>query len=100
MDQAQAAQSTSACTESPPIREFGSGLGTDHDVLDGARTIEEDADLAANVCGDRREFPGQIVRNDPVFRKPPPSESFERFDLVGLQASGVAMDLDGFAPGG
>jgi len=71
----------------------------EHDVLDAAGSIEEHADLAADVVRDLGQLAGELVRDDPVFGKAATAETFEGFDLICLEAGGVAVDLDGVAPG-
>jgi hypothetical protein len=67
--------------------------------LDGARSVDQNAHLAADVSRDLGQLAGELVRDEPVLREPPFSESFERLDLAGLQSRGIAVDLDGVAPG-
>jgi hypothetical protein len=71
----------------------------DHDVLHAARSIEQDADLSADIVGKLGQLSGELIGNDSVFREASAPQAFERFDLAGLEAGRVAMDLDGVAPG-
>jgi hypothetical protein len=63
-------------------------------VLDIAASIDQHADLAANL---RRQFghrASEFVRDEVVRLEASTPESFEGLGLTGLEAAGVAVDLD------
>lgn len=49
MDQAQAAEPSATGTQTTPIGQLDARRGSDHDVFDISASIDEDADLAANL---------------------------------------------------
>jgi len=64
-------------------------------VLDDACAIDEHADLAADVGRERGQLAGELVRDEAVGEQPPLTEALEGLDLAGLEAAGIAVDLDG-----
>jgi hypothetical protein len=64
-------------------------------VLDCAATVEEDAYLASDVVRELGQLASQLIRDDSIIRDSALAETFERFDLTGLESSGVSVDLDG-----
>jgi hypothetical protein len=66
----------------------------DHDVGDGARAVDEDADLAADLARELGQTPGEVVGQEPVGGKAALREALELLDVVSLQAVGIAEDAD------
>ena len=64
-----------------------------------AGAVEQHADLAADLARELGQLAGQLVRDQAVGREAASDETLERLDLAGLEAAGVAEDLDGVAPG-
>jgi hypothetical protein len=64
-------------------------------VLDGSCAVEEDADLPSGISGDFRQRAREFVVDDAVRLDAASREAFEGFDLAGLEAGGVAVDLNG-----
>ena len=64
-------------------------------MLDTAATVEQDADLAADVVRELGQLASQLIRDDSIIRDSALAQAFEGFDLTRLEASGVSVDLDG-----
>ena len=98
VDQPEAAQAAAASAQATPVGELDARAAPDHHVLDGAAAVEQDAHLTAHVVRKRRQLPGQLVGDEAIVREAATSETFEGFDLAGLEAGRVSVDLDGRAP--
>jgi len=61
----------------------------------GAAAVDQDADLATEVARELGQLARELVRDEAVGRKAAAIEPFERVDLAGLEALGVAVDADG-----
>jgi hypothetical protein len=53
-------------------------------MLDIAASIDQDADLAANIRGEFGHRAGEFVRDEPVRLETPPTEPFEGLGLARL----------------
>ena len=95
VDAAQSAQPPTTGAQSSPIGQLdGSGI-PDHDVLNVAASVGENTDLAADLVADLAQLPGEFVAHQPVGGQAALEEALELAYLAGLEASGVAKDLDG-----
>jgi hypothetical protein len=63
-------------------------------VSDRAASIHQQADLAADLAADLGQLAGDLVRDEAIAGQAASVESLERADLAGLEAMGVAGDLD------
>lgn len=91
---AKAAEPAAAGSESTPIRELGASTVSDHDVLYFPAPVDENAHLAANIVADLGEVPRQIMGDQAVSTQLTAEESLKLLNLTGLEATGVAVDLD------
>jgi hypothetical protein len=66
---------------------------------DRTASVDEHADLTADLPGELRQLAGELVRDEPVCRQAPGSESFELLDMAGPQAVRVAEGADRDTPG-
>ena len=69
-------------------------VDADHGVRDGAASIDEDAHLAADLVRDLGQLAREFLGDEATCGKPAPVEALEGSNLAGLQALGVAEDLD------
>jgi hypothetical protein len=63
-------------------------------VADVAPAIHEHADLATDLTADLRELASELVREEAVGGQAALVEPLDGANLAGLQAVGVAKDLD------
>src|SRR5690606_25284733 len=63
------------------------------DPLEAGVAVDQDADLAADLVGEFREEPGQLVGDDLVGRHAAAENPLESLDLGGFESAGVAVDL-------
>ncbi|MEE2673844.1 MAG: hypothetical protein VX466_08620 [Myxococcota bacterium] len=61
---------------------------------DVAPAVHEHADFASDLAADLGELAGKLVREEPVGGQAALVEALDRADLAGLQAVGIAEDLD------
>lgn len=64
-------------------------------MLHCAATVEQNAYLPSDVVRELGQLSSQLIRDDSIIRDPALAKTFERFDLTGLESSGVSVDLDG-----
>ncbi len=64
-------------------------------MLHCAATVEQNAYLPSDVVRELGQLSSQLIRDDSIIRDPALAETFKRFDLTGLESSGVSVDLDG-----
>ena len=64
-------------------------------MLHCAATVEQNAYLPSDVVRELGQLASQLIRDDSIIRDSALAEAFERFDLTGLESSGVSVDLDG-----
>jgi hypothetical protein len=62
-----------------------------------ATPVDEHADLAAGLVGERRELAREVLGDEPLRGEVAPREALELADLAGLEAVGVPEDADGIA---
>jgi len=63
-------------------------------MLHFAAPVDEDADLAANIVTDLCQVSRELMGDQPVPTQLTAKEPLELLDLAGLEAAGVAVDLD------
>jgi hypothetical protein len=95
MNAAQPAKATAASSQSTPVGEFDRLRSPAHHVSHSAAAIDENADLAADLETDLREFASEFVADDALDRNAAPGEPFQPAYLAGLETAGVAVDVDG-----
>ncbi len=64
-------------------------------MLDVSPPIREDADLTADLVADLAQLPRELVVDHTVGGEPTLEEALELSDLAGLEAAGIAEDLNG-----
>jgi hypothetical protein len=69
-------------------------------VRHGAAAVDQDPDLAAQVVGELGQRAGELVGQESVGGQAAPVEALQGVDLAGLEALGVAEDLDRFVSAG
>jgi len=95
VDAAQSAESATTRAQTPPVGQFdGSGI-PDHHVLNVPPAVREHADLSANVVADLAQLSGELVAHQAIGGQAPLEKSVQLFDLAGLEAAGIAENLDG-----
>ena len=80
VDAAQAAQPAAAGAQAAPVRQLDAPAVADHHVGDGARAVDEHADLAADLAGELGEPPGELVGDEPVGGEAALREALELLD--------------------
>lgn len=82
MDQAQTAQNPFAERIIPQFRDYQPFFVADYDIFNTAGTVDEDADLAAEIAGDFNEAGGQFEGAKFSNRYTPSVEALQRLDLT------------------
>ena len=95
MDAAQPSEPATARSDATPIGQFDCPGISDHDVLDIPSSIRENADLSSDVVADLGQLPSELVAHQAVGGEPTLEETLELADLAGLEAAGIAEDLNG-----
>ena len=65
-----------------------------HDVLDLSAAIDQDTDLSPDLPADLRQLPRELLREQLIRGDTPSEQTLQLADLVGLEALGIAKDLD------
>jgi len=99
VDAAQAAKPSLAGAQASPLGHLDAGLRADHRVGHGAAAIEQHADLTAEVVRELGQLARELVGEEAVGGESAPVEALEGMDLAGLEALGIAEDLDGTLSG-
>ena len=94
MNEAQAAQASAARSEPAPIGQFERTGSADHDMRNRAATVDQHANLATNLSGEFGQLTGEFVVEQDVGVEATTEQAIELFNLAGLQAAGVSVDLD------
>jgi hypothetical protein len=97
VDAAKSAQPTRASAHATPVGQFDAARVADHHMGDGAAAVDQHAHLSTAFAAEFGHRPGEFLVDDPVRRDAAARKPFEAANEVGLEAVGVAEDLDGFA---
>jgi hypothetical protein len=95
LDAAQASEAPPAGAQAPPVGQLDAAVMADHHVLHVAAPVDQHADLPAGLGAELGEVAGELVGDQAVRRDAPPEQVLELLDLAGLEAAGIAEDLDG-----
>jgi hypothetical protein len=93
VDHADAGQAPGAGAGPAELRDGDPPGVADQDPLETVRSVDQDADLAADLARQLGEVASEFVGDDLVRRDPPAEDPLEVLDLRGLEAKGVAVDL-------
>ena len=63
-------------------------------MLDLSAAIDEDTDLSPDLPADLRQLPRELLREQLIRGDTPSEQTLQLADLVGLEALGIAKDLD------
>ena len=93
MDAAQAAEPATPGAQTPPIGQLCRVCIADHDVIDRAAAIHENADLAIDLEADLRELAGELVRQQPIDGQSSAEDALELSQLVRPEPARIPKDL-------